>query len=407
MPRPPALPRLDLGVIETTIERIVPGGFGLAHTTGRTLFVAGAAPGDRVKVRAGRVKGAVAWARVEEVLEPGPDRVEPEFPDVAACGVADFAHLTYDAQLAAKAAMVRDALARIGGIEAPQDLTVVPSPARWRYRSRAEWAFDPNHPAFGFHAAGSQRVCDIEADPFVVPALAAMFAELRAAALAGRLPDETREYRAAAAGDAVSIAPAPDGADPAPIVARVGEESLRHDARSFFQANEGMLEPLVAEALRYAEAPDAGEGLAIDLFCGVGLFTLPLARRFRRAIGVEADTSSAMFAQINAAEAGLANVRIAPQPVEEWLAGAYRSHGRPPFLLLDPPRTGLASAALHGILRLKPGRIAYVSCDPATLARDLKAMLAAGYELEDLTALDLFPQTHHVETVAHLVRSGE
>lgn len=407
MPRPPAPPRLDLGVIETTIERIVPGGFGLAHTTGRTLFVVGAAPGDRVKVRADRVKGAVAWARVEEVLEPGPDRVEPAFPDVAACGVADFAHLRYDAQLAAKAAIVRDALGRIGGIETPEDLAVLPSPAQWHYRARAEWSFDPHRPAFGFLAAGSRRVCDLESDPFVVPALAPAYADLRAAAMAGRLPDEPREYRAAAAGDAVSVHPDLDGGDPATIVARVGEESLRYDARSFFQANEGMLEPLVAEALRFAEAPETGEGLAIDLFCGVGLFTLPLARRFRRTIGVEADTSSAMFAQMNAADAGFGNVRIAPQPVEEWLGGAYRSHGRPPFLLLDPPRTGLEPAALRGILRLKPARIAYVSCDPATLARDLKAMLAAGYELDDLAALDLFPQTHHVETVAHLVRAGE
>lgn len=407
MPRPPAPPRLDLGVIETTIERIVPGGYGLAHTTGRTLFVSAAAPGDRVKVRADRVRGAVAWARIEEILEPGPDRVEPEHPEVAACGVADFAHLRYDAQLAAKAAIVRDALGRIGGIEAPEDLAVFPSPAVWGYRSRAEWACDPLQPAFGFRASGSRGVCDVEDDPFIIPALAPVFADLRAAALAGRLPDEVREYHAAAAGNAVSLSPDPDGGDPATIVARVGEESLRYDARAFFQANDGMLVPLVAEALRFAEAPESGEGLAIDLFCGVGLFTLPLARRFRRAIGVEADTASAMFAQMNAADAGLGNVRIAPQPVEEWLGGAYRSHGRPPFLLLDPPRTGLEPAALRGILRLKPGRIAYVSCDPATLARDLKAMLAAGYELDDLAALDLFPQTHHVETVAHLVRADE
>jgi 23S rRNA (uracil1939-C5)-methyltransferase len=407
MPRPPTLPRLDLGVVETSIERIVPGGYGLGHLTGRTLFVSGAAPGDKVRVRADKVKGAVAWGRVVEVLEAGPDRVTPLFPDVAACGVADFAHLRYAGQLAAKAAIVRDALKRIGGIDAPEDLAVRPSPEQWGYRMRAEWRHDPAAPAFGFHAAGSRAVCDVPTDPFVGAELAAAFADLRAAALAGELPADLLELRAGAAGGVVSLDPDPSGDPPRTIVARVAGEDLAHDARAFFQPNAVMLEPLVAEALRFAEAPDDGEGLAIDLFCGVGLFTLPLARRFRRVIGVEADGHAAAFAQANADRAGLANVRIAPQPVEAWLAGAYRSHGRPPFLLLDPPRVGLESAALHGILRLKPTRIAYVSCDPATLARDLKALLAAGYELDDLAALDLFPQTHHVEVVAHLVRGEE
>ncbi|MGI9254661.1 MAG: hypothetical protein ACR2J8_13025 [Thermomicrobiales bacterium] len=129
-----------------------------------------------------------------------------------------------------------------------------------------------------------------------------------------------------------------------------------------------------------------------------------MARRFKRVIGVESDQHSALFAQRNAMDAGLPGVRIAPQPVEEWLELAYRSYGKPPFLLVDPPRAGLGPAVIRGIVRLRPARIAYVSCDPSTLARDLKTLITAGYAIEGVTGFDLFPQTHHVETVAHLAR---
>jgi 23S rRNA (uracil1939-C5)-methyltransferase len=161
--------------------------------------------------------------------------------------------------------------------------------------------------------------------------------------------------------------------------------------------------------LRYADPDDelgSAERLAIELFSGVGLFTLPLARRFGRVIAVESHAPSAEYATRNLLQAGLENARLAVRPVEEWVATAYQSHGRPSFLLADPPRTGLSTAVIHGIERLRPGRITYVSCDPATLARDLKALLGHGYALDGIAAFDQFPQTHHVEAVAHLHRTA-
>jgi len=394
------------GVVETTVERVVAGGVGLAHAPGKTLFVAGAAPGDRARVGIERDQGKVAHARIVELLEPSPDRIEPPFPALAASGAAGFAHLRYPAQLAIKATIVQDALRRIGGIalEAPPE--ILPSPREWGYRIRAEWSYDPVQPALGYLAAGSHRVVDLPEDPLVVPELAAVFADLRERMMAGRLGDEPLTIHAAAAGGGVSLAPDPDGGDPAEIVAEVAGERLRFDARCFFQGNGSLLEPLVAEAMRFADVPSA-ESPAIDLYCGVGFFTLPLARRHRRVIGLELDPISAAFAQRNADEAGLRGVRIAVQSVEEWVREAFRSYGRPPFLLLDPPRAGLVPSAARGLLKLRPGRITYVSCDPATLARDVKLLMTEGYALERVVAFDLFPQTPHVEVVAHLARATD
>jgi tRNA/tmRNA/rRNA uracil-C5-methylase (TrmA/RlmC/RlmD family) len=394
---------------ETVIERIVPGGFGLGYGGGRTLFVSRAAPGDRLRVRIDREHGRVAHASVVDILEPGPDRVAETHPLLSRCG-ADFQHLRYDAQLAAKSGMIADSLRRIGGIELPDPIVVAPSPEVWGYRARAEWRHDPVQPALGYLESGSHRVIDLPADPFVVPALAERYAQLRERLAAGRLPEWATELRAAAGDDGVSFAPPLELPQPLPVHATVAGERYEYDADCFFQVNPFVLDGLIAEVLRFApapgEAPSRDSRLAIDLYCGVGLFTVPLARRFAQVIGVEGQPRAAEFAARNVATAGLKHARIQTASVERWLEGAYRSHGRAPFVLLDPPRSGLPAHGLRVLPRLRASRITYVSCDPATLARDLKGLLASGYAMASVAAFDMFPQTHHVEIVAHLQRDG-
>lgn len=394
---------------DTTIERIVPGGLGLGYGGGRTLFVSRAAPGDRLRVRIAREHGRVAHASIVEVLEPGPDRVEEPYPLLSRCG-ADFQHLRYEAQLAAKAEMIADSLRRIGGIVLDEPVPVIPSPNQWGYRARAEWRHDPVQPAFGYLESGTHRVIDLPDDPFVIPALAERFGELHERVQAGRMPEWATELRAAAGDDGISFAPPLELPQPLPVHATVAGERYEFDADCFFQVNPFVLEPLIAEALRFTPEPGAepspASRKAIDLYCGVGLFTVPLARRFGEVIGVEGQPRAAEFAARNLAAAGLRNARIETASVERWLEGAYRSHGRVPFVLLDPPRTGLPALGLRALPRLRPSRIAYVSCDPATLARDLKVLRAAEYNLISVTAFDMFPQTHHVEIVAHLQRAG-
>ncbi|MCA9863370.1 MAG: class I SAM-dependent RNA methyltransferase [Thermomicrobiales bacterium] len=403
------LPARPGDIAETTIERIVPGGLGLGYGGGRTLFVSRAAVGDVLKVHIDRDQGRVAHASIVEILTPGPNRIEPPYPRLADCG-ADFQHLTYDAQLAARQAIVADCLRRIAGIELLEPVPIIPSPDQWRYRVRAEWRLDPRADVLGYLKHGSHDVVDIPYDPLVLPALSEVYEDLRLRLTNGELPDGLREIRCAAGDNGVSLAPSFNGQPSQVVTLEVAGETYAFDANCFFQANLCVLDMLVEEALKYAPRP--GDVLspatrkALDLYCGVGLFTLPLARRFEQTIGVEAHAEAAGYARLNADAAGLNNVRIETDSVERWLENAYRTHGRVPFVLLDPPRTGLPTPAMQGLLRLRPQRIAYVSCDPATLARDIRVLVGSGYELLDLVAIDMFPQTHHVETVAHLARVG-
>ena len=178
----------------------------------------------------------------------------------------------------------------------------------------------------------------------------------------------------------------------------IGENRYRFSAEGFFQINQSLLPALVTEATRDTEGTTA-----LDLYCGVGLFTLPLARRFTRVIGVEANPQAVVDARRNLAEAGLTNAAIECDAVGRWLADNGPAHTPPDLVVLDPPRTGLEEGALAPLLSLNAKHLTYVSCDPATLARDLRPLLAEGrYTLDTLTAFDMFPQTHHVETVARL-----
>jgi 23S rRNA (uracil1939-C5)-methyltransferase len=398
-------------VLEVRVERIVPGGAGLAHAAGLTLFVPLAAPGDLLRVRVERVKGRTGFASLVEVVEPGAERVEPPCPYFGRCGGCDFQQLTYEAQLRAKSEIIRDCLRRIAHLAPPDEIPITPSPAVWRYRSRARWQFDARHGRLGYYELGSHRVCDVAECPVVLPEVQTALSRLRAAlvttaheaAVQDADGDEPRgaraaEFQAVAGDDGVSLLPPLDGTDASERRRLIAGESYRFDAGCFFQINHALLEPLVAEALRRAE-PGA---TAVDLYCGVGLFTLPLARRFARVVGVEANAAACRHARANLSDAGLPNARIEASPTGPWLSRRAAKIAPADFLLLDPPRAGADHETLAGILRLRPRRIAYVSCDPATLARDLRALSDGGYTLDSLAAFDMFPQTHHVETVAHL-----
>jgi 23S rRNA (uracil1939-C5)-methyltransferase len=180
---------------------------------------------------------------------------------------------------------------------------------------------------------------------------------------------------------------------------RVGNEVYLYNAESFFQINPALLPQLIEFALG-----DIVGQMALDLYCGVGLFTLPLARRFEKVVGVEANPVASRFARRNLDQAGLTNARVETATVAGWVRMKVRTE-LVDLVLLDPPRAGAESIVIKGVLELEPKRISYVSCDPATLARDLKKLIAGGYTIDSIAGFDLFPQTHHVETVVLLRRS--
>jgi 23S rRNA (uracil1939-C5)-methyltransferase len=411
--------------MEVTIERILPGGLGLAHAEGRTVMVPLAAPGDRLRVQIDRVKGNVSFGLIQEIITASPDRVEPPCPYFGRCGGCDFQQLTYQAQLDAKCEIIRDCLRRIGGIENIPVFQITPAPKPWYYRSRAQWQYDAIRRKLGYFESGSRRVCDVAECAVLAPELQETLESLRARMDDGSLPEEARDFRAVVGDEGVSIAPSvssptvregfdSSAASAEPDVTRtIRGETYSFNAESFFQANNDLLPQLIDAAIG-----GVGGETAVELYCGVGLFTLPLARRFVRVAGVDADPAAAQFARTNLASAGLANTEIANQDVAQWLEENMERGDLPPltekrrlvaalqgpldFLLLDPPRTGAESRVIAGILKLRPQRICYVSCDPATLARDLKKLIAGGYTLDSISAIDMFPQTHHVETVVRL-----
>ncbi|HEU4597876.1 MAG TPA: class I SAM-dependent RNA methyltransferase [Pyrinomonadaceae bacterium] len=390
--------RLRAGAeLEVTVERILPGGVGLAHAAGQTILVALSAPGDRARVRVERVSGGTAFASVTQVLQPSPARVEPPCPYFGRCGGCDFQQLSYEAQLAAKVEIIRDSLRRVARVEPPGEIAIEPSPDVWRYRSRARWQYDPLRQHLGYYERGSHRVCDVVECPVALPPVQERLSALRARMSADELPEEFREFEAVAGDEGVALWPSVEGLDSGEQVRAVGGERYRFDAGCFFQINHGLLEPLVREGLGDAQ----GES-ALDLFCGVGLFTLPLARRFSRVTGVEGNAPAAAFARRNLSDADLPHARVETSAVGDWMRNRARTQAPFDFVLLDPPRAGAEPETVEALLALRPQRISYVSCDPATLARDLRALTTGGYRLHSLRAFDMFPQTHHVETVVHL-----
>jgi 23S rRNA (uracil1939-C5)-methyltransferase len=213
----------------------------------------------------------------------------------------------------------------------------------------------------------------------------------------------SREYRAVT-GDTGSVLEPTDTARSRRVSRQVGEDFFTYSAECFFQANVPVAAALQEEVLRIADEASGSDGIALDLYCGVGLFTVPLARKFRRVVGVESFKAAADFAEENLKHAGLKNGRLVTAPVEFWIAGDRSPIGRIALAVFDPPRQGAGIATIEHLVKLKPAHVAAVSCDPATFARDIRGLIDGGYEVVSIKGFDMFPQTHHVEIVAHLRR---
>jgi 23S rRNA (uracil1939-C5)-methyltransferase len=383
--------------IEVTVEKIVPNGFGLAFAKNLTVFVALAAKGDRLRVRIIQTKGKTAFAEIVKILEPSPDRTEPKCPYFGRCGGCNFQHLKYAAQLEAKVAIVRDCLSRIGKINYEPEIPIIGSPRDYEYRARAQWHLDTRKKKFGYFQRKSHEIIDVEVCPILTPELEQTLENLRQEISWESFWSEIVEIEAANPGAETSVYSA-EIIEPTDEIAFASNgEKYFYDATSFFQGNPFLIESLVETALKDA----AGES-ALDLYCGVGLFTLPLARNFENVSGVEGYEKAIDFAKKNAANARLSNVKFFRENVADWLKENTENLKNLDFVLLDPPRAGTERETIESLVKLQAKQISYVSCEPSTLARDLKTLTESSYRIELITALDLFPQTHHVETIVRL-----
>jgi 23S rRNA (uracil1939-C5)-methyltransferase len=298
--------------LEVEVERILPGGMGLAHAGGKTVFVALAAPGDRVRVAVKRRQGDVLFASIEEIITPSPVRVEPPCPYFGRCGGCDFQQLTYEAQLDAKAEMIRDCLHRIARLENIPDFVVTGSPNNWRYRMRATWQIDQEERTIGYYERGSRRVCDVVDCAVLKPELQEKLEQVRATEWS-RFPTELKHLDVVGGENGVSLAPAFAEFETNELSLTISGEVYNYNAEAFFQINPSLLGPLIDFALRGASGDTV-----LDLYCGVGLFTLPLSRRYNKVIGVEANSAAARFARRNLQRAGLSNARVIAASVTDW-----------------------------------------------------------------------------------------
>jgi 23S rRNA (uracil1939-C5)-methyltransferase len=410
-----------------TAEKPVVGGRMLARHEGQVIFVAGAIPDEQIRVRIERVSKQLAYAETIEVLVASADR-RPSNADWA-CGGSLYAHIAYERQRSLKSQLVADSFARIGKLTLPSPVPVMGS-AEQGYRMRAR--LHSSDGRFGFFREGTHQLCDAGPTRQLLPATTHALEELRGTlvskGVAGIVSCEISENIPA---DERAILVEMEPAHPAPLDIEpidgitgilfndhhstrlavaygspyvtdrlnlsTASSVLTHHVQSFFQANRHLLPFLVDKTL--AQVP---EGQVIDLYAGVGLFAVSLAAMGRSEIvAVEGDRSSARDLEGNAAPYASA-VAVERMAVEDYLRRANAPSRA--TVLLDPPRTGMSREAMSGILALKPPRVVYVSCDLATVARDVKRLVEAGYTLQHIEAFDLFPNTAHVETLVVLVR---
>jgi 23S rRNA (uracil1939-C5)-methyltransferase len=383
--------------LDVTVEKIVPNGYGLAFAENLTVFVALAAAGDRLRVRIREKKGKVAFAEIVEILQPSPARTVPECVYFGRCGGCDFQQLNYEAQMEAKVEIIRDCLTRIGKIRYEKEIVAIKSPQAYGYRSRAQWHVDSRRKKLGYFKRGSHQIIDVEDCPILTPELYETLVDFRKNIEWESFWSEIAEIEAANAGEQISVYSSEIVEPTREIAFSAAGEKYFYDAQSFFQGNQFLIEPLIEAAVSGAE----GRG-ALDLYCGVGLFTLPLARKFEKVVGIEGNQKAIEFARKNIENARLENARVFAEDVSEWLAENASDLNAVDFVLLDPPRAGTDKATIENLLAIKPRQISYVSCEPSTLARDLRVLCENSYTIESITAIDLFPQTHHVETVVRL-----
>ena len=384
-------------LLEVTTEGLAYGGDAIARHEGLAIFVSFAAPKERLRVRITERKKNFARGIVDQVLEASPTRREPHCQYFGVCGGCQLQHIGYDAQLAAKTGFVRDALERIGRIDWPHEIPIHHA-EEFGYRTRAQVRIDPKTGRVGFNRAASNVLCDVESCPILVPELDQALRSLRTTAATAPFADRAQvEIAAGHAG--VAFEPAPGDLPGGALQQTVSGAVYEFSPSTFFQGNAGLLEKMVEEAVGAASG-----SLAIDLYAGVGLFTIQLARAFKQVIGVENDQRSAGFARRNIATNRVTNIEYHRSDAEQWL-NEFPQTSHPPvdLVLLNPPRTG-AAEAIPRIADLNPTRVTYVSCDPPTLARDLRGLIESGYELSRVAAIDLFPQTYHIETIAALER---
>lgn len=424
-----------------SVEKLVYGGEGLAHADGNTVFVPFVLPGEQVRAVVRSRKRKLVWTNLVEVTNSAKERTAPRCAHFRTCGGCHYQHISAAEQLRLKKEILRETLTRLGGISWPGEI-VTHAADPYGYRSRAQWAVRKAKPrALGYYLPESSVVVPIDQCPVLSPALAKTFHSLQELVRSGDFPTEVKEIEvfADAADESIAlnvafakfVKPPSELADffrraipqlaslllldekrnrfeltgPGYLIQKAGGFSYRVGHLSFFQVNR-----FVVEDLLQTVAGGAKGAMALDLYAGVGFFTIPLARTFGKVYAVDANLAAIRDLRANAEAAGV-SVVAENDHAEKFLK---RFAEKPDLVVLDPPRAGLGTTAAAALAALGAPEIAYLSCDPATLARDLAVLTRSSklgegsgrdgprYEIAEMHLFDLFPQTYHIETFVRL-----
>jgi len=426
-----------------SVEKLVYGGDGLAHADGNTVFVPYVLPGEAVRAAQQTKKKKVVWAKLLEVTSASKERVKARCPHFQTCGGCHYQHIETAEQVRLKKEILKETLSRLGGISwdgAIQEHTAAP----YEYRNRAQWAVRSGKPrALGYFLPESSNIVPIDECPVLSPLLAKAFGQLQEMARAGTLPEGILEIEAFADSADEKIAlnvaferfskPAAELAatlrnampqleslllldqkkdkfelmGPGYLIHEAGGFQFRVSHLSFFQVNRFLIEDL----LKTVTAGTKGK-MALDMYAGVGFFTLPLAKAFERVVSVDANLAATRDLYANA-ETAQVSVTTHNEHAEDFLK---KTKEQPEFIVLDPPRAGLGAETAAKLAELGAAEITYLSCDPSTLARDLAVLTgsprmpkeiptpAVRYNVSEVHLFDLFPQTYHIETLVRLRR---
>jgi 23S rRNA (uracil1939-C5)-methyltransferase len=423
--------------VDVRIDKLVHGGDGLARLAdGRTVFVSGVLPGERVRARVERKRKGVLEAAAVEVLEPSPDRVAPPCSGERQCTGATWPHIAYPAQLRLKEEILLDTIQRTGGMLPGQLLPILASPVTDHYRLRTQFTVrtEGGRQRIGFFRRGSTSLVEVE-DAFLLhPLINRTLAAVRDA-MDLLPPLEEVHINATPRGEVHLLLFAGGGTlkplDPFFAALRTAVPgvigltaflnrkraaglgtgvltldvegiTLRATEGNFFQVNWDQNRNMVRTVLDYAGL-EGGEAV-LDLYCGIGNFALPLARKAGSVVGIESGWSAIEDAKRNASLNGITNVEFIADDLQKGLKVLMERRQKADVIVLDPPRAGATLKTLERILSFVPRKIVYVSCNPATLARDLKFFHLFGFRLDRLQPVDMFPWTYHIEAVAEMVR---
>jgi 23S rRNA (uracil1939-C5)-methyltransferase len=405
---------------DVTIEKLVYGGMGLGKHQGKVVFIPFSVPGDRLRVRPVEEKKTFIRAEIARIVKPGEGRVDPVCTYFERCGGCHLQQMEYLRQVEAKRQILEETLYhRFSEIRnLPVIMRACMQPLGYRSRARVQLRGAGPKATVGFYRHRSHAVEDIEYCPLLRPSLNEALRSLKQFKLKVDFDENPQEMDIACSQDEDAWATSRVGAETAesgtPLFGKrkteevilrrkVGSFVYSITASVFFQANDFMVSELAA--LVQELSSNKGHDAALDLFSGVGLFSLPIARRFARVMAVESSAAASRLCMANASAAGLGNIKSVCADAASCMKSAEFSSNRFDLIVLDPPRSGAGAEVMEQIKIQAPETVIYVSCDPQTLVRDLACISPHDYRIDFVQGLDMFPQTYHFETVIRLIRN--